>query len=629
MTNKDEKKLLLSIKLIPLFIFTILAIVGTLVAIYINKSTFHDEVKKVHQQYLANEKRIIKEEIIKLHNNIKNEKKLTKHKLKENIKEKVLMAHTLATNIYNQYKETKTPQEIKEIIKNALVNIRFNDGRGYFFIHSLDYECILLPIARHLEGTSFYNFKDGKGDYLTRNIVSQMKKEQEGFLTWWYAKPNDKTTQYEKIGFNKYFEPLNWFIGTGEYVKDFEETVKETITKRLSTYSYRKNSYIFVLDKNGTTISHRDKNEIGKNRFKYQDKKGTYVVAKLFNTAKNKQGGFVEYYYNKHTTNTAIKKISYVLNFKDWDWTIGTGFYTQDVELLIQKKKQELTKSNHQKLNTIMLISFFILLIIILLSLSLSYAIQIRFENYKSKVKQKDQMIAEQSKLAAMGEMLGNIAHQWRQPLSIISTGATGMLTQKEYGILDDNDFEKTCNAINTHAQYLSKTIDDFKNFIKGDREKSTFKLEDTMSSFLNLVEGSVKSHHIEIILKLEKNIYLNGYPNELIQCFINLFHNAKDALDENKVDDKVIIISTYTKEDKIIIEILDNANGIKKSIIHKIYEPYFTTKHQAQGTGIGLHMTYKFIVEGMKGTIFAENKKFSHKNKQYRGALFTISLPK
>jgi len=244
MTNKDEKKLLLSIKIIPLFIFTILAIVGTLVAIYINKTTFNDEIKKVQQQYLAKEKRIIKEEIIKLHNNIKNEKKLTKHKLKENIKEKVLMAHTLATNIYNQYKETKTPQEIKEIIKNALVNIRFNDGRGYFFIHSLEYECILLPIARHLEGTSFYNFKDGKGEYLTRNIVKQMKKEQEGFLTWWYAKPNDKTTQYEKIGFNKYFEPLNWFIGTGEYVKDFEETVKETITKRLSTYSYRKNSYI-------------------------------------------------------------------------------------------------------------------------------------------------------------------------------------------------------------------------------------------------------------------------------------------------------------------------------------------------------------------------------------------------
>ena len=127
----------------------------------------------------------------------------------------------------NNIKRFKTPkQEIKEIIQNALVNIRFNKGRGYFFIYSLDYECILLTRCKtDLEGTNFYNFKDGKGMYLTREIVKQMKTKKEGFLTWWYHKPADMNKQYEKIGYNKYFEPLNWFIGTGEYIKDFEETV--------------------------------------------------------------------------------------------------------------------------------------------------------------------------------------------------------------------------------------------------------------------------------------------------------------------------------------------------------------------------------------------------------------------
>ncbi|MGB5868194.1 MAG: cache domain-containing protein [Arcobacteraceae bacterium] len=627
MTNEDEKRLLLSIKTIPIILFTLIAIIGIGIALYINKVNFNEEIKRVQDVYVQHEKDIVKQEIIKLNNNILNETKLTKEKLKKNIKEKVLIAHTIATNIYNQYKQTKTNNEIKEIIKNALVNIRFNQGRGYFFIYSLDYECILLPVARNLEGSSFYNFKDGKGMYLTREIIKQVKQEKEGFLEWWYPKPNDKNTQYEKIGFNKYFEPLNWFIGTGEYVVDFEETVKQTITKRLSTYSYGKDSYIFVLDEKGTLLSHKNKDEIGKNKLNEQDRNGVKIAKEIFKVSNN-GGGFIEYYYSKDNSKEPTKKISYVMNFKDWNWTIGSGFYTDDLDNIIEKKKQELIEENQRQIDTIMLVSFFILVIIIILSISLSYAIQIRFENYKEKVKQKDELISEQSKLAAMGEMLGNIAHQWRQPLSIISTGATGMQAQKEYGILDDQLFDKTCETINTNAQYLSKTIDDFKNFIKGDRVKSIFSLEQNINSFLHLVEGSIKSHDVKVILNIEKNIKVNGYENELIQCFINIFHNAKDALVQNKIENKIIMISAYTDNKNTIIEILDNGKGIDKKIIEKIYEPYFTTKHQSQGTGIGLNMTYKFIVEGMKGTITASNKNFEYNGSKYKGALFKISLP-
>ncbi len=232
-------------------------------------------------------------------------------------------------------------------------------------------------------------------------------------------------------------------------------------------------------------------------------------------------------------------------------------------------------------------------------------------------------------KLASMGEMIGNIAHQWRQPLSVISTASTGMKIQIEFGTLDDKEIIKTCDTINNNAQYLSKTINDFRNFIKGNREKSKYDLSDNLNSFLHLVDGSIKCNNINIILDLQKDIQIYGYENELTQCLINIFNNAKDILVKKEIENKFIFISTSIKEEKIVvIKIKDNAEGIAEDILPKIFEPYFTTKHQSQGTGLGLHMTYNLIVDGMGGTIEAKNTSYEYKGKKYTGAEFTISLP-
>jgi len=241
---------------------------------------------------------------------------------------------------------------------------------------------------------------------------------------------------------------------------------------------------------------------------------------------------------------------------------------------------------------------------------------------------QKDKLLFEQSKMASMGEMIGNIAHQWRQPLSIISTSATGMQIKKEYGILEDNDFIGNCEAINKNVQYLSKTIDDFRDFIKGDREKTHFRLQDNITSLLKLVDSSIKSNHINLILDIDNDIELYGYSNELIQCFMNIYNNSKDVLEDKKEEDRFIFISSKVINGQAIIEFKDTGGGIPNKVLPKIFEPYFTTKHKSQGTGLGLHMTYNIIVDGMKGTIFAKNIKFEHNNKTYQGSVFTISIP-
>ncbi|TLP36153.1 bacteriohemerythrin [Arcobacter arenosus] len=235
-------------------------------------------------------------------------------------------------------------------------------------------------------------------------------------------------------------------------------------------------------------------------------------------------------------------------------------------------------------------------------------------------------ILEEQSKMAAMGEMIGNIAHQWRQPLSVISTAATGIKLQNNIDILTKEQLDSMCDTINNNAQYLSKTIDDFRNFIKGERVIKEFNLFETFETFMELMKGTIKQNFIKVNINVPKDISLNGYPNELIQCFINIFNNSKDAL-KNKDDDRIININAKIENNNLIIIFNDNAGGIPEEILPKIFEPYFTTKYKSQGTGLGLSMTYNLITTGMRGSISVYNKIFSD-NKHSKGAEFKIILP-
>jgi signal transduction histidine kinase len=231
-------------------------------------------------------------------------------------------------------------------------------------------------------------------------------------------------------------------------------------------------------------------------------------------------------------------------------------------------------------------------------------------------------------KISSMIEMINNISHQWRQPLSIISTVATGMLLKKEYGLLEDKEFRQNCFMIDSNVQFISKTIDNFRNFIDNESSKKVFDLENTIDNFLNLVGALVINDHINIILNLEKDIKINGYENELIQCFINIFNNTRTALNEKKIENKLIFISTSILDNKVIITIKDNAQGISEKVINKLFEPYVTSKYQSQGIGLGLYITYSLIVERMSGTIDISNTISTYNNRKYSGADVTITLP-
>ena len=238
--------------------------------------------------------------------------------------------------------------------------------------------------------------------------------------------------------------------------------------------------------------------------------------------------------------------------------------------------------------------------------------------------------IEEQSKLISMGEMIGNIAHQWRQPLSIISTASTGVLFQKELGLLDDEILVDSMNNINTSAQYLSKTIDDFRNFIKNDRTEELTSIKDALNFAIKLTEASLKNNYINLLVNYEGDITINAIKNELVQCFINIINNAKDALRETtEEENRYIIISTKEVKNSLELTIKDSASGIPNNIIDRVFEPYFTTKHQSLGTGLGLSIVNKILRDKYCANVTVYNESFTYNDCVYYGACFKITFNK
>ncbi len=246
-----------------------------------------------------------------------------------------------------------------------------------------------------------------------------------------------------------------------------------------------------------------------------------------------------------------------------------------------------------------------------------------------TELKDKEDMLIKQSKMVALGEMIGNIAHQWRQPLSVISLNASGIKFQKEFGNISDEEIMYLCNNINENAQYLSQTIDDFRDFIKDDKRKTLFNLYKNMERNISLIEGMLKKHEIKVEINIDEDCEVYGYDSELTQVVLNILNNAKDALEEHQVNPRYIFIEAQTNEDSLELRIKDNAGGIPEEYLKRIFEPYFTTKHQAQGTGIGLFMSYEIITKHMDGKIEARNVTYNIDGKEFTGAQFIITIPK
>ncbi len=255
---------------------------------------------------------------------------------------------------------------------------------------------------------------------------------------------------------------------------------------------------------------------------------------------------------------------------------------------------------------------------------TLEYRIQEAIEENKSK----DIILYQQAKMASMGEMIGNIAHQWRQPLSVISTSVTGLSFKIDYGInIPKEEVVETLERVNETAQFLSKTIDDFQNYLKPQKNDEEFNIKEVILKNIEMFGKAFSNNDIEIILDLE-DLLIKNCKNELLQVTINILNNAKDALKESDSENKLLFISLYSEDNNAIISIKDNAGGIPEQILPNIFDAYFTTKHKSQGTGLGLYMSYQIITNRFHGVIKVLNEEYEYQDKKYKGANFKLILP-
>ncbi|MBU3014184.1 cache domain-containing protein [Poseidonibacter lekithochrous] len=633
MLSKHETKILKFIKYIPVLVFSFFSILITYL-IFLDKNTeYKKDIEQLRKTFLNNNKNKITLEVNKIHDYILYEKENSELQLKSLLKSKLLSAHEIMTYIYEKYKKTESKEQILERIKDALRHYRFNQNRAYFFIFEKSGKNIMLPPQSQMEGNNFWNHKDAKGKKTIQEIVTLLETKEEPFYEWHWYKPNDRKKQKKKIGIIKEFKPYNLFIGTGDYIDDYEDEVKEKVLKYVQNLKYSKNGYVFITDYNGKYLSHVEKSYVGINRINLKDSNGFMITKEIINTAKS-GSGFISYIGTiKPDTKMPAKKITYVKGFEPWKWTIATGFYTDELENQITEKEKEIKNKNKNGIINFLILSIFVILIFILLSFYISRVLKKQFSKYKKEVlshinenRKKDSVYAQHSKMAAMGEMLQNIAHQWRQPLSSISMLSSGVKFKKEMDILDDEDLFKSMDDITKSTKYLSQTIEDFTDFFNPNKKVVLFNLEKTINKALNLLEVQLKNKNIEIVLNSE-DIDIYGYENEFTQVIINICNNAKDELIQSNLDEKVIIIEVKKQNDLAYISIKDNAGGIKEDIINRLFEPYFTTKHKSQGTGIGLYMSREIIVNHMKGTLLVKNDEFTFNNKEYKGALFEIML--
>lgn len=247
--------------------------------------------------------------------------------------------------------------------------------------------------------------------------------------------------------------------------------------------------------------------------------------------------------------------------------------------------------------------------------LELNKSLENRVKEEILKNEEKNRLLSQQARLISMGEMIGNIAHQWRQPLSELGID----LFKMKQNLKDEEKFIHTYEHAKTVIKNMSNTIDDFRNFFKSDKEKEEFSIKEAIDKSLGMLEGTFKKESIKVEILNGEDVKISGLKAEFSQVIINILTNAKDAMQNLDPKDKIIKIKIYKNDKFAFVSIYNNGENIKDSIMDKLFDPYFTTKHKSVGTGIGLYMC-KMIVTNMNGNIYVKNLK--------NGVDFCIEIP-
>ena len=378
----------------------------------------------------------------------------------------------------------------------------------------------------------------------------------------------------------------------------------------------------------------------------YEDTDGKKFREDFMKDVRKTGESYTLYAYKKPNSNESKYKLSYFKYYEKFNWIIAVGIYTDDIENEIEIKREDLKQRIKKQIVQNVVLFLMFLSIAILISIAISQKIDDILKNYEEKVRknaneleslnqsleekvkieieknrEKEQLLVQKSKFIALGEMISNIAHQWRQPLSELSSILMFIKFKFDLNTLDSQTMDKKSKEATQVLEYMSHTIDDFRNFFMPKKDKEEFYLNKVINSIMTIVSTGLKNNNINVEINIDDNITLKTYLNEYQQVILNILKNAKDVLIEKNIENPLIKIGTKIDETHIILTIEDNGGGVFVEPLNKIFEPYFTTKSKSDGTGIGLYMSKIIVEKNMQGILKVKNTNL--------GAKFYICIPK
>ncbi|AFL68047.1 sensor histidine kinase [Sulfurospirillum barnesii] len=525
-------------------------------------------------------------------------------------KDKLTNAVNMVISLLQAKHEASSTQNLsQEAIQNnqkevlQLISKLRHSGDGYFYISTYNNVLVSHP---YMNSMDMSNMGDMRGKAIIPDIHAIIDEYGEGFYRYFWKKNPEDSIGHEKLVFIKDFSPWEMVVMSGAYIDDIQAEIdkrKATLMLQLSEIVQKtrigKTGYLFLFDANGTMLINPNK-EIEGHTFKTikNPATGKLIFDELIEKATTTKELIYQWNKPDDLEHYSYDKIAWIEQIPELGWYVVSSAYLEEFDTASKEIKYVTS------LLALALLGFFGLYSFFVFKNLLTPAINV-------------------SKYAVMGEMIATIAHQWKQPLNEL-----GLVLQKfefayHKNLLTHELLEKETKAARTLIAKMADTIDIFKNFFSLKNNTHTFDVVTSIEHMIRLMEKTLKLDDIVMIHQMQSTHTLESYQGEFEHVILNILMNAKDVLNDQKNGEKIILIKTHQSDKAFSITIQDNGGGVPEKIIHRIFNPHFSTKKE--GAGIGLYIAKQIIHEHIGGKLTVENRYFHFEQEEYFGACFTI----
>jgi len=582
---------------------------------------FEEESRRYLQEFINVEKKQGEEFVKDLNLLLDYKNNRIEEEIQASLKERVDIAYETANYIYERYASERSDDQIEQQIQDALHKMVWHNERNYIWITDYKGNNILAGNQK-LSGRNLWDYQDADGRRIIQEEINLVKKEGKGFLRSRFA-PN----QSEQIMYVRTLGHFNWLIGTGKHIDDAKVALQTSMLTMLREMPTDKTAFIALYDASGPILISKGAND-------YIHDENRRLLRDLM-THKSE-------WHDLPSQNAMV----YSEYFSPFGWYLLYGFDMRHFKGALQFEINQLSDNMETEIIKIVIASLLIVLFVGGFSVLLSRRINAIFRQYKEDVhireevlrelnatlerrvreevnqhREKENMLIQQSKMAAMGDMISMIAHQWRQPLNQLSFVLMNIEGAHEHKELTEKYLQEKVHEGTDLLEFMSHTIEDFRNFFRPDKARQEVVISKVVEQTLPLITKSLDNSHIVLQTLLDCNTSVSIYRNELMQVILNVIHNAKDALVHTGVENPRIMLETYETGQFVVIKICDNAGGIDAEVTDKVFEPYFTTKEATGGTGVGLYMSKTIMEKHLNGELRFENRD--------EGACFYIKIGK